>query len=35
MAELLVDAKLAADQAHASGAERIEADVGAQLRGRW
>jgi len=35
MAELLVDAKPAADQPHAGGAERIDADVGAQLRGRW
>jgi transposase len=35
MAELLVDAKLAADRARAGGAERIDADVGARLHARY
>jgi transposase len=35
MAELLVDAKLAADRACAGGAERIDADVRARLEARY
>jgi transposase len=35
MAELLVDAKLAADRARAGGAERIDADVRARLHARY
>jgi transposase len=35
MAELLVDAKLAADRARAGGAERVDADVRARLHARY